>query len=230
MNALHLSKSHPIDALIFDLDGTLVDSVGDIANAINHALQQLGLPTVSQERVRTWIGAGLPVLCQRAAAFSGIADRWTDIERFARPYYQKHCNDLTKVFDGVVDLLDYGRQHDLPMSVLSNKPHDMVVAVLQALQLESYFVSARGYLDEATKKPNAGPALELCRAMNTPPQRVALVGDSVIDIETARNAGMISIAVTWGFENVESLNAHGPDLTVDSCAALKAQLTASRSV
>ncbi len=230
MNALQTSNSYSIDAVIFDLDGTLVDSVGDIANAVNFALQQLGLSTVSQDHVRGWIGAGLPVLCQRAADHSGIADRWADIEQHARPYYQKHCADMTRVFDGVAELLDYGRESDLPMSVLSNKPHDMVVAVLDALELGDYFVLAKGYLDETTKKPNAGPALELCRAMNTPPERVALVGDSVIDIETARNAGMISMAVAWGFEEVDSLRSREPDLMVNSCGELIERLTASRAV
>jgi len=86
MNALQSSNSFLIDAVIFDLDGTLVDSVGDIANAVNFALQQLGLSTVSQEHVRGWIGAGLPMLCQRAAKHSGIADRWADIEQHAQRF------------------------------------------------------------------------------------------------------------------------------------------------
>lgn len=229
MNALQSSNSYLIDAVIFDLDGTLVDSVGDIANAVNFALQQLGLSTVSQEHVRGWIGAGLPMLCQRAAKHSGIADRWADIEQHARPYYQKHCADTTRPFDGVAELLDYGRERGLPMSVLSNKPHDMVVVILEVLGLNDYFVSAKGYLDDATKKPNAGPALELCRAMNAPPERVALVGDSVIDIDTARNAGMMSIAVTWGFEEVDSLTSRGPDLLVNTCGELIERLAASRA-
>ena len=221
MNTQSIAKISRVEACIFDLDGTLIDSVGDIANAINHALNKLELATVSRDQVREWVGAGLPVLCQRAAAYAHINDRWHDIERWARPYYQKHCAETTVAYEGIEALLAGLQQYGLPMAVLSNKPHDMVVEVLRALGLEQYFLVARGYVDEATKKPAPHVAEEICRALNHAPEHVAMVGDSVIDIETARNAGMVSIAVTWGFEPPVALATAGPDMMVDSTAELR---------
>ena len=222
-----LSSVSSIKGLIFDLDGTLVDSVNDITCALNHALVQLNLTPVASELVRSWIGAGLTVLCQRAASYLSLDDRWADIERYARPYYQKHCANTTAIYSGIEDILACAEQHNIPMAVLSNKPHDMVLEVLRALKLSDRFVEARGYLDEVTKKPAAGAALDLCRAMNGVPDDVAMIGDSVIDIQTARNAGLMSIAVTWGFESAEKLKAMRPDCMVDAPAELLSLIQSS---
>lgn len=212
------TEQHPLQpprAVIFDLDGTLVDSLDDITNAINEALHNIGLPHVDSTRVRTWIGNGLPVLCQRAATFLEAPECADDLIAEARRAYDVHCTRKTRLYPNMLKTLDLLKRSGVPMAVLSNKPDAFVNRIVMHLQLEDHFVAWRGYLTEQDKKPSPRIALKLAEQLRTAPQRVAFVGDSTVDIETAHNAHMPAIAVTWGFEDREKILQKNPEWAID---------------
>ncbi|MCB9857572.1 MAG: HAD hydrolase-like protein [Phycisphaerales bacterium] len=202
-------------AVIFDLDGTLVDSLNDIANAINEALSNIGLSQVDSARIRTWVGDGLPALCDRAATYVDAAHRSDQLLVEARRTYDAHCTRTTVPYPNVLETLDLMNRARVPMAVLSNKPDPFVARIIAHLALEKYFVACRGYRTEADKKPSPRVALMLAEMLSAPPGRVAVVGDSTVDIETAQNANMRSIGVTWGLQSREKISQKNPDWIVD---------------
>lgn len=224
MSATISSLRDQIDGIVFDLDGTLVDSASDIATAINHALTELGANVVSIDQVRSWIGDGLPELCRRAAKFIDRIDEWSEIEMIARARYLECCTDTTDCYPDIRKALADLRRAEIPLAILSNKPHDMVLRVVSALDLDPLFVSARGYISEETKKPSPKGALDLAKSMSIAPERLLMVGDSIVDISTARNAGMRSVAVLWGLGSAEVLRAAGPDFVIERPGELTAFL------
>ncbi len=207
-------------AVIFDLDGTLVDSLNDIASAINEALNNIGLAQVDVARVRTWIGNGLPMLCRRAATFHGAEDRSDQLLREAARAYDTHCVRTTGLYPNMLKTLDLLADAETPMAVLSNKPDAFVDRIICHLSLQKYFVAWRGYRTEIDKKPAPHVAFQLAEQMRMAPEDVAFVGDSVVDIETARNANMRPIAVSWGFEDLEKISEKNPDWVIDDALAL----------
>ncbi len=202
-------------ACIFDLDGTLVDSLRDIATALNSALDDLNLPCVDLRSVRDWVGDGLPALCRRAQP---RADE-TTVKRLvecAAKHYRSHCVDHTRPYPNILEMLKLLRSRGLPMAVISNKPHDLVELTLRGLGLIQYFEEARGFVDEREKKPCPIHAIQVASNFKCAPRLVCLVGDSPVDIQTARNAGMIAVAVAWGFRKIGELEAERPDFLFHS--------------
>lgn len=202
-------------AAIFDLDGTLVDSLNDIANAINEALSNIGLSQVASAQIRSWVGDGLPALCERAATHVNAADRSDQLLAEARCTYDAHCTRTTRPYPNMLKTLDLLKSAGIPMAVLSNKPDPFVLRIVADLALEKYFVACRGYRTEADKKPAPRVARMIAEQMNAPPERIAFVGDSTVDIETAQNANMRSIGVTWGLQSREKISQKNPDWIVD---------------
>ena len=210
--------------VIFDLDGTLMDTVDDLTNAVNVLLEEIDRPPVSRESVRGMIGEGLSIFLQRA---SGIDDPETIaslMERY-RPLYFARLLDNTKLFPGIPMLLDAVVEADMPMCALSNKPHEYTVPLCEALLNRWSFVRIQGTVDGVPKKPDPTAALALTREMNRPPANVYFVGDSTVDIQTAQNAGMISIAITWGYGDREELVGAEPALVVDTPEQLARLIT-----
>lgn len=205
---------HQSRALIFDLDGTLIDSLDDIASALNTALRERGRPLAPRESVRSWIGDGLPALCRRA---------WTDaseddLARFIQSVsaaYRADCARATRPYPNVLPMLDLLRSRATPLAVLTNKPHDLTVAILNALDLARFFDPIHGYHTEAEKKPSPTVALRIAARWRIDPRDIAIVGDSDVDIRTARSAGMTAIAVSWGLRGREELFLARPDFMVD---------------
>lgn len=200
-------------AVIFDLDGTLVDSLEDIAAALNAAMTACGRSPAPPHRVRAWIGDGLPTLCRRAAP-DADADTLSALVEHARTAYHAHVCERTKPYPNVQRLLDRLKRDGTPMAVLSNKPHDLVVRVLRELGLADDFAEAFGYTGEQDKKPSPEPALRLAARFQVEARRVYLVGDSPVDVQTARNAKMRAVAVAWGFCDEPDLLAAGPDFII----------------
>ncbi len=200
-------------AVIFDLDGTLVDSLEDIATALNTALAACGRAPATPPRVRTWIGDGLPTLCRRAAP-DADAETLSALVEHARTAYHAHVCERTKPYPNVQRLLDRLKRDGTPIAVLSNKPHDLVVRVLLELDLADDFAEAFGYTGEQDKKPSPELALRLAARFQVEPRRVYLVGDSPVDVQTARNAKMRAVAATWGFCDEPDLFAAHPDFII----------------
>lgn len=184
-----------VRAAIFDLDGTLVDSLPDIAGHLNSALADAGLATYSNDHIRRWVGSGAAQLVRGAVKEQG--GNFEDVlERF-RAHYRASPYGRTSVFAGLAAALDQigsGRQ----LAILSNKPHDLVVTIAEALLSTWAFREILGEKPGVVRKPDPGALLGIARSLGVPPADCVMVGDSEIDVATAKAAGMPSVAVTWG--------------------------------
>lgn len=204
-------------AFLFDLDGTLIDSKVDLVTSVNAMLRQMGRAELPTDLVATYIGHGAPQLIASALGPEATDDqRRTGLSLFLA-HYQLHNLDSTRPYPGVVEGLD--SLSGFPMSVLTNKPTDMSIEILQGLGLARYFRSIYGGDSFAKKKPDPAGALKILQEFGVSPARAALVGDSEVDVETARNAGMCAVAVDYGF-GVHDRAAHPADLYLDSLAEL----------
>lgn len=184
---------------IFDLDGTLVDSVDDLAASVNHALGVVGLPGRTLEEIRGFVGEGARVLLERSVA--PHAERLEPALAAWRAHYQDHCLDRTRAYPGIPALLaGAGRA----LAVHTNKPGELARKILDGLGLASRFAVVLGG-DEAPRKPDpAGVRLILDR-VGASPEETVFVGDSLVDLATARAAGVRHVAVTWGLVPGEAL-------------------------
>lgn len=206
-------------ALIFDLDGTLVESLPGIAASLNRALIQHGLPGQSHANVRGFIGDGALKLVQRAlATVSRIDITESVLKNFAGDYAVSWPRG-TSVYAGMHDLLQQLVEQAIPLAVLSNKPHPFTAEIVGKLFPNTHFTVVLGNQDGLPHKPDPTGALQIARALNIAPEDCILIGDSVMDLETAKNAGMKSIAVTWGYHDRERLVT--ADVVVDTVEQLK---------
>lgn len=204
------------NGLIFDLDGTLVDSLKGIAASLNHALAASGLPTHPSSAVRGFIGNGARVLIQRATpadASDGLLD---SVEMAFKTNYDSTWPDGTVTYPGIDGLLQSLQTRGYPLVVLSNKPHPFTEAMVSRMFPTIRFTSVLGQRPGIPHKPDPAGAIEVAGSMGRLPQDCAVIGDSTMDVETARNAGMHAIAVTWGFHDRERLVAAGADFLVES--------------
>ncbi|MGJ8658019.1 MAG: HAD family hydrolase [Akkermansiaceae bacterium] len=205
--------------LIFDLDGTLINSLPGIAQSLNSALEQNHLPTHSLEAIREFIGNGSRTLCERAAT---SADQATvdKIEASFKVHYQELWKSGTEIYPGIQELLDdLSKTHQL--SVLSNKPHGFTTEIVTQLFPENTFHTVLGQREGIEKKPDPKGIYEVLELSSQTDQKSFLIGDSVVDLQTARNASIGSIAVTWGFEDLEELQTESPNHVVHSVSELK---------
>jgi phosphoglycolate phosphatase len=210
--------------LIFDLDGTLVDSLQGIAASLNQALTASGLPNHLPPVVRGFIGNGARILIQRAAPADASVDLLDTVEKAFKADYDTTWHDGTFVYDGITDLLETLQARGYPLAVLSNKPHPFTEAMVSELFPTIRFCSVLGQRPGIPHKPDPAGALEITSTLARQPGNCTIIGDSTMDIETARNAGMRAIAVTWGFHDRERLMAAGADLLVDAPGELAAVL------
>ena len=204
------------ETIIFDLDGTLLDTLDDLWNAVNAALQKFSLPTRTREEVRSFIGNGIVKLMERAA---GEVDKQIldgVLAEFKR-YYGEHCEDFTKPYEGIMELLEYLKGKGIKTAVVSNKA-DFAVKKLA----DGYF---KGLLQEAVgeneeggirKKPAPDSLLAVMERLGAGTRSTVYVGDSEVDIQTAKNAGVDCISVTWGFKDKDFLIANGAKTLINA--------------
>ena len=203
-----------IRAVLFDLDGTLADTLRDIGESVNHALASIGLPPHEIALYAAWVGDGVSMLCRRALG-GQREDRLDELVRHTGEHYRQHFMDHSVLYPGVADLLDALRERAIPVGVLSNKPHEFTVAMVQALCGRWEFAAVEGCRDEALRKPDPRVARMLCTTLGAAPEETAFVGDTAVDIHTARNAGMIPVGVTWGFRDIDELREAGAKHFID---------------
>ncbi|UAW98778.1 phosphoglycolate phosphatase [Halopseudomonas nanhaiensis] len=212
------------DLVMFDLDGTLVDSVPDLAAAVDVMLGRLGRPPAGAERVRDWVGNGAAVLVRRALANSidhaSVDDAQADaaLKIFLEAYSGGH--ELTRVYPGVTDLLGHLRNQGVRMAVVTNKPQRFVGPLLEEVGLAGFFEWLIGGDTLATQKPDPGALLHVMRDAGVAAGRSLFIGDSRNDILAARAAGVRVVAVSYGYNHGEPIAAENPDLLVDSLSAL----------
>jgi phosphoglycolate phosphatase len=202
----------------FDLDGTLIDSGTDLARAMNHVLRALDLPEASPETLVGYVGEGARVLVSRALGAERQELVATGLEMFMA-YYSEHLLDATRPYPGVVETLAVLVDRRVALSVLTNKPGAMSRAILEGLGLASLFVEVVGGDSLSVRKPDPA-GLEHLRALTgTRRERMLLVGDSGIDVRTARNGGIAFCGVAWGLAP-DALRAAMPDRIVEHPADL----------
>lgn len=224
-----------IALVAFDLDGTLIDSVPDLAIAVDAALGELGLPAAGEARVRDWVGNGSRVLMERALRFAvdlgaGAASPATDgevdkalLERAHAAFLTHYGRDPgahTRLYPGARECLDALRERGLPLALVTNKPHAFIAPLLEGLGLAEHFALCLGGDSLAEKKPHPAPLQHVAAHFGVAPQACLMVGDSRHDIVAGRAAGFRTLAVPYGYNHGEPVRESGPDGVVESLAEL----------
>jgi phosphoglycolate phosphatase len=216
-----------IKLIIFDLDGTLIDSEHDLAAAVNAMLRHYGRKELPLEVIGTYIGDGAPMLIRRALGDPADREFLQEALNYFLLYYREHKLDNTRVYDGIGDALRQAGQADgVPrkLAVLTNKPVRVSRDILAGLGLADFFMQVYGGNSFETKKPDPLGANTLMSEAGVAPGETVMVGDSGVDVLTARNAGLWSVGVTYGFAP-QSLQQVPPDVLVDTPAELARALT-----
>ena len=186
-----------VRALIFDLDGTLIDSKQDLIRSVNAVLVEMGREALHEDTISGYIGHGAPNLIGRAMG-NGTTEEDRDRGlKFFLAYYEDHKMDSTSAYPGVAEALEELRE--FPMAVLTNKPVRVSNRILEGLGLAKYFRSVYGGNSFETKKPDPLGAKKILEELGAAPGQAMMIGDSEVDIQTARNAGTLAAAVNYGF-------------------------------
>jgi phosphoglycolate phosphatase len=193
------TKLLSVRALIFDLDGTLIDSKSDLIYSVNAMLEEVGRARLTAEVISGYIGHGAPVLVARALGPNASDGERERALRFFLAYYEDHKMDSTCAYPGVAETLAELEQRKLPMAVLTNKPVRISVRILEALNLARYLRSIYGGNSFATKKPDPLGAKTILEELGVAAGEAMVVGDSEVDVLTARNTGTSAAAVNYGF-------------------------------
>jgi phosphoglycolate phosphatase len=204
-----------MDLLIFDLDGTLIDSRLDLAHSVNATRTHMGMPTLDNERVYSYVGNGAPVLIRRAMGEKATEPEVQEALEFFMEYYREHVLDFTTLYPGVKESLERLSAAGKRMAVLTNKPVRMSRMIVEGLGVAPCFFQVYGGNSFDFKKPHPIGIETLMREAACGRSRTLMVGDSSVDVQTARNAQVKCCGVTYGFQP-ESLADPAPDLLVDS--------------
>jgi phosphoglycolate phosphatase len=217
--------------LVFDLDGTLIDSAQDLCNSVNATLREFGYSPLPDPSIASFVGNGAPMLMRRSLAVAGnIAPGAVDEEQLATAYqfflqfYREHKLDFTYAYEGVLEALEALRElHDAPggpgraMAVLTNKPVRPARGICEGLGLAGYFLHIYGGDSFALKKPDPLGLRSLMEETGAQPEETVMIGDSQVDVQTARNAGAWAIGCAFGF-GPQNLMETPPDVVVDSAS------------
>ena len=186
-----------VRALIFDLDGTLIDSKQDLIRSVNAMLEEMGREKLHEDTISGYIGHGAPKLVARALGNGAAEKEREQALRFFLAHYEAHKLDSTRPYPGVAEALEELRE--FPMAVLTNKPVRVSRRIVEGLGLEKYFRAVYGGNSFDTKKPDPLGARKILEELGTAAGETMLVGDSEVDVQTARNAGTLAAAVNYGF-------------------------------
>lgn len=202
--------------MVFDLDGTLLDTLDDIADAANAALEELGHPTHPTAAYRYFVGEGMEMLIRRILPEAARApEEITAGVEVLRRQYDRRWDHKTRPYAGVPELLDALAARGLPLAVLSNKPDDFTRLTVGRLLARWDFAAVHGMRPDTPRKPDPAGALAVARALGLPPARFLYLGDTATDMQTATAAGMKALGATWGFRPADELLAAGADALVD---------------
>jgi len=211
------NKSIPFDALIFDLDGTLIDSAPDVCASINRVLVADGRPALTLEETTDMIGWGGQVLVEKALAHTGAPNTQADIDAAFHKFldiYAAQPVDNTTVYPGVIEALDQFKADGIALGLCTNKPRAATLPVLEGLGLDGYFSAMACGDDVEHKKPDSRHVLHVIEALGIDKDATAMIGDSENDISAAINAGIKSVAVTFGYVHVPHSEL-GADMLID---------------
>ncbi|PIF69410.1 HAD family hydrolase [Flavobacterium sp. 2] len=206
--------------IIFDLDGTLVDSLHDISDAMNTVLESLNYPTHTYDTYQYFIGSGLRNLVSKALPSTNNSDEQIEIcfEMMIQEY-RKICTSKTKPYEGILELLDNLTSQNIKLAVFSNKADELTKKIASEI-FPNHFDAAVGLSTEELKKPNPFEAIEISKKWNLKPEEILFVGDSDIDMKTAVNANMFPVGVSWGYRTEEELKSSGAKLVINNASEL----------
>lgn len=208
---------------IFDMDGTILDTLVDLANAVNYALAQSGKPQRSLLEVRSYLGNGMINLIRLSAPEGTPQAELDKIRVIFTEYYKAHCKDNTKPYAGIVELIEELRQQGMLTAVVSNKP-DFGVQLLVEQHFPTSFDFAVGERTGIAKKPAPDSVNAVLAKLNIDRKDAVYIGDSEVDLATAKNAEMDDIIVTWGFRDEDYLLEQGPTTLVHNVEELRQAL------
>ncbi|MBO4896936.1 MAG: HAD family hydrolase [Clostridia bacterium] len=199
---------------IFDLDGTVLNTLDSIAYFVNEALKEYGIEPVKADTIRTFVGSGARNLIMKSLNFRNSD---LDVSEVLKTYMEKYNKDATYLvtpYDGMMELLDTLKANGVKIAVLSNKPHSSTTIILDKVFGEGYFYEVRGSKDDEPKKPDPTTTNEIAKGFSK--KNCFFIGDSGIDIKTGQNAEMVTIGVSWGFRGADVLKEAGADHIVDT--------------
>lgn len=212
--------------ILFDLDGTLVDSAPDLALAVNHMLESLKREPFCAETIRSWVGNGAQTLVKRGLSGSNVIDETIDPELFAQAldifldFYAQNLCVTTVTYPNVETTLKSLKAQDYRLVLVTNKPYDFIEPLLEGLALTDLFELCLGGDSLAKKKPDPLPLLHVCERLDVSVSECVMVGDSKNDIVAANAANMHSIGVTYGYNYGEHINLYEPDHVVDDLSQI----------
>src|SRR5229473_4426103 len=215
-----------VRALIFDLDGTLIDSHSDLIRSVNATLREMGREQLHEDTISGYIGHGAPQLVGCALGSSATEDERERALKFFLDHYEEHKMDSTCAYPGVPEALEHLAA--FPMAILTNKPVRVSVRILEELGLAKYFRAVYGGNSFETKKPDPLGAQTILRDFGAAPAEAILIGDSEVDVQTARNAGTFAAAVNYGF-GTHDRAAHPADIYLDRLTDLVPLLVGQNS-
>ena len=193
---------------IFDLDGTILNTLEDLYLSVNAALKQSGFPERSLEEVRQFVGNGIRKLIERAVPSGTLETQISQVHQDFTEHYKIHCADHTKPYDHIPEVLQKIRSAGMKTAVVSNKA-DYAVQILCKDYFPDLFDAVAGEREGIRKKPAPDSVQAVLNALHLTPEQAVYIGDSDVDIETAENSGMPGISVEWGFRDMEFLIQHG---------------------
>lgn len=202
---------------IFDLDGTLTDTIESLHYSVNATLQELGMGGISQEQCKQFVGNGARVLMERALKSQGDV-ALQKIEQAMDIYgriFNENCTYHVVPYDGIKEMLRELKDRGIWLAVLSNKPQLQTETVVKRILGEEWFEQVYGQREGVPRKPDPQVAWEIAESFGLSPEESAYIGDSDVDVHTGRNAGMRTIAVSWGFRTVDQLKQAGAEMIVD---------------
>lgn len=200
---------------IFDLDGTLADTLTDLADAVNNGLEQLNCPRHPYDSYRYFVGNGAKILCYRALP-QNKKELTDTLHNMFSEYYGEHYLDETRLYPGIRDMLTELAEHEVALAVATNKPQDVAREIISVLLPDVPFVKVLGGCDERPKKPDIAIIAEIVNELPSSGNEVFMIGDSNVDIQTAQNAGILSIGCAWGFRGRTELEDAGADYIAES--------------
>jgi phosphoglycolate phosphatase len=208
-----------IGLLIFDLDGTLIDSKRDLAQSVNAARGHLGLEPLDLSVIATYVGRGAPVLIRKALGPQATESEVAQALEFFLEHYREHALDTTHLYPGVSESLERLHGAGILLAVLTNKPVAISRIILEELCISRFFFQIYGGNSFAAKKPDPVGIQKLMNEANVGRDRTVMVGDSAVDVQTARNSGVWACGVTFGFA-LEGFDSTPPDLLVGNMEEL----------
>ncbi|NCB12435.1 MAG: HAD family hydrolase [Erysipelotrichia bacterium] len=201
-------------AIIFDLDGTLIDSLEDIAVCMNQVLEELNLPTYKIDDYKYFVGGGISILVDNALDKNTSNETKELVTEKFKIVYDQKLHAKTLPYDGIYELLDELKRLDFKIGILSNKPHEFTIAYANSLFSKYEMKEVHGQKSHIAKKPDPIAAIQIAQSFDVPCEEVYFVGDTMVDMQTAVNAKMIGIGVLWGFRDEEELMSNGATFVV----------------